>query len=178
MQNNLIIISAPSGCGKTSLVKELLKSRDDLVVSISHTTRDKRAGDKEGVDYHFVSEAEFQKLVDDNQFIEWAKVFNNFYGTSKESLKNALKKSSVIVEIDWQGARQLKQIFDKSISIFIAPPSIAELEKRLINRGDDEDIIKARMSEAESELSHKNEYDFVVINDDFDTALKELNQIV
>lgn len=176
--HKLIIISAPSGCGKTSLVKALLKLRNDLTVSISHTTRDKRVGDKEGVDYYFVNEKEFQKLVDDNQFIEWAKVFNNFYGTSKKSFETSLKKSSVIVEIDWQGARQLKQIFDKSISIFIAPPSIEELEKRLISRGDEKDIITARMNEAESELSHKNEYDFIIVNDDFDTALHELNQIL
>jgi guanylate kinase len=176
--NKLVIISAPSGCGKTSLVKALLEKRDDICVSISHTTRDKRAGDKNGVDYHFISENEFKILVKNDEFIEWAKVFNNFYGTSKNSLQNSLKKSSVIVEIDWQGAKQLKEIFSTAISIFIKPPSIAELENRLKNRGDCEELIKSRMSEAESELSHQNEYDFIIINDDFAMALSEINQII
>jgi len=176
--NKLIIISAPSGCGKTSLVKALLEIRDDICVSISHTSRPKREGDKNGVDYHFVSDSEFQNLVDNGEFIEWAKVFDNFYGTSQKSLTNSLKKSSVIVEIDWQGARQLKEIFPDAMSIFIKPPSILELENRLKNRGDDESLIKSRMSEAQNELSHQNEYDFLVINDDFNQALKEIYSII
>jgi guanylate kinase len=109
--NKLVIISAPSGCGKTSLVKALLEKRKDLCVSISHTTRQPRDGDKNGVDYHFVSEENFQNLIKNNEFVEWAQVFNNFYGTSQKSLQDSLKNSSVIVEIDWQGARQIKEYF-------------------------------------------------------------------
>jgi guanylate kinase len=176
--NKLVIISAPSGCGKTSLVKALLEKRKDLCVSISHTTRQPRDGDENGVDYHFVSEENFQNLIKNNEFVEWAQVFNNFYGTSQKSLQDSLKNSSVIVEIDWQGARQIKEIFKDSISIFIEPPSIAELENRLKNRGDDTNLIASRMSEAKSELSHKNEYDFVVINDDFNQALGEIDKII
>jgi guanylate kinase len=176
--HKLIIVSAPSGCGKTSLVKALLEQRDDVIVSISHTTRAKRAGDTNGVDYHFITTQEFEKLIQDNEFIEWATVFGNLYGTSKKSLQQSLQTSSVIVEIDWQGARQLKQIFPNCITIFIKPPSIEELEKRLIHRGDDTTIIAERMREAQSELSHQDEYDYVIINDNFNSALNELHTII
>jgi guanylate kinase len=176
--HKLIIISAPSGCGKTSLVKALLEQRDDIIVSISHTTRAKRTGDTNGIDYHFITTQEFEKLIQDNEFIEWATVFGNLYGTSKKSLQQSLQTSSVIVEIDWQGARQLKQIFPNCITIFIKPPSIEELEKRLIHRGDDTTIIAERMREAQSELSHQDEYDYVIINDNFNIALNELHTII
>jgi guanylate kinase len=176
--HKLIIISAPSGCGKTSLVKALLEQRDDLIVSISHTTRAKRTGDTNGIDYHFITTQEFEKLIQDNEFVEWATVFGNLYGTSKKSLQQSLQTSSVIVEIDWQGARQLKQIFPNCITIFIKPPSIEELEKRLIHRGDDTTIIAERMREAQSELSHQDEYDYVIINDNFNIALNELHTII
>lgn len=177
---NLYTISAPSGAGKTSLVKALVESSDDICVSISHTTRDKRPGEEDGVNYHFVSHADFEQMLKQNAFLEHAEVFGNYYGTSKAWVEAALASGKdVVLEIDWQGAQQITQMLPDTIAIFILPPSKASLRDRLDNRGqDDEGVIARRMSEAVSEMSHYREADFLVINDVFDVALEELQTIV
>lgn len=177
---NLYTISAPSGAGKTSLVKALVESSDDICVSISHTTRDKRPGEEDGVNYHFVNHSDFEQMLEQNAFLEHAEVFGNYYGTSKAWVEAALARGKdVILEIDWQGAQQITQMLPDTIAIFILPPSKAALRDRLDNRGqDDESVIDRRMSEAVSEMSHYREADFLVINDVFDVALEELQTIV
>lgn len=177
---NLFVVSAPSGAGKTSLLKELISELDGVQTSISHTTRAKRAAEVDGVDYHFVEQAAFKQLVEQQAFYEHAEVFGNHYGTSKSSIADQREKGiDVILEIDWQGARQIKQQLPESLSIFILPPSKAELENRLQGRGQDDDaIIKGRMDAAISEMSHYNEYDYVVINDDFEQAVSEIKAII
>ena len=154
--SNLFIVAAPSGCGKTSLVESLINSTKNLRVSISHTTRKPRADEVNGTNYHFVSVSEFQKMVNEDAFIEHAEVFENFYGTSKKLINDNLNNNiDVILEIDWQGARQVKQNLPSAISIFILPPSKEALELRLKNRAqDDELIIKKRMLDAENQMSH------------------------
>ena len=182
MNNNtphLVVISAPSGTGKTTLVRLLSKNRD-FHISISHTTRKPRADEVNGTNYHFVSVAEFQKMVSDDAFIEHAEVFENLYGTSKKLINDNLHNNiDVILEIDWQGARQVKQNLPSAISIFILPPSKEALELRLKNRAqDDALIIKKRMLDAENQMSHFNEFDYLVINDDFSAALADLKSII
>ena len=178
--SNLFIIAAPSGCGKTSLVESLIKGHKNLHVSISHTTRIPRAGEINGTNYHFVSVSEFQKMAKEGEFVEHAEVFENLYGTSKELINDNLKNNTdVILEIDWQGARQVKQNMPNAISIFILPPSKDALELRLRNRAqDDESTIKKRMLDAENQMSHYSEFDFLVINDDFKSALSDLESII
>ena len=178
--SNLFIIAAPSGCGKTSLVESLIKNHKNLRVSISHTTRIPRAGEINGTNYHFVSVSEFQKMAKEGEFVEHAEVFENLYGTSKELINDNLKNNTdVILEIDWQGARQVKQNMPNAISIFILPPSKDALELRLRNRAqDDESTIKKRMLDAENQMSHYSEFDFLVINDDFKSALSDLESII
>jgi guanylate kinase len=178
--SNLFIVAAPSGCGKTSLVESLINGAKNLRVSISHTTRKPRADELDGTNYHFVSVSEFQKMVIEDAFIEHAEVFENFYGTSKELInKNLNNNIDVILEIDWQGARQVKLNLPSAISIFILPPSKEALELRLKNRAqDDELIIKKRMLDAENQMSHFNEFDYLVINDDFNSALTDLESII
>ena len=178
--SNLFIIAAPSGCGKTSLVESLIKNHKNLRVSISHTTRIPRAGEINGTNYHFVSVSEFQKMAKEGEFVEYAEVFENLYGTSKELINDNLKNNTdVILEIDWQGARQVKQNMPNAISIFILPPSKDALELRLRNRAqDDESTIKKRMLDAENQMSHYSEFDFLVINDDFNSALSDLESII
>ena len=178
--SNLFIVAAPSGCGKTSLVESLINNTTNLRVSISHTTRKPRAGEVNGTNYHFVSVAEFQKMVSDDAFIEHAEVFENFYGTSKKLINDNLNNNiDVILEIDWQGARQVKQNLPSAISIFILPPSKEALELRLKNRAqDDELIIKKRMLDAENQMSHYSEFDYLVINDNFNAALADLESII
>ena len=175
----LFIISAPSGAGKTSLVRALLDSTPGIGVSVSHTTRAPRPGETDGVDYHFVSVAEFEKMVAEGVFLEHARVFDNFYGTSRRAIEARLAAGEdVILEIDWQGAAQVRAQMDDTVSIFILPPSREALEERLRGRGqDDEAIIERRMRDARSEASHFDEYDYLVVNDDFDTALQELRAI-
>lgn len=174
------MISAPSGAGKTSLVKALLDSTPNLQVSVSHTTRDIRPGETDGINYYFVDESEFASIRDDNGFFEWAQVFGNFYGTSAQAVQQKLADGiDVILEIDWQGARQVKALVNTAISIFILPPSTAALRSRLTDRGqDNEATIEGRMKAARDEIAHYSEADFIVLNDDFDNALHDLKSIV
>lgn len=176
----LYIISAPSGAGKTSLVKAMLGELEGAAVSVSHTTRAMRPGEQNGVDYHFIDKAKFEAMVAEGAFLEHAQVFDNHYGTSKASVQAQLAAGQdVILEIDWQGARQVRDWQPEAVSIFVLPPSRETLEERLRGRGTDgEDIIQRRMRDAVSEMSHYPEYDYLVINDRFDTALVELQAIL
>jgi len=176
----LYVISAPSGAGKTSLVKALLESTPNLEVSVSHTTRSIRPGETDGINYHFVDQTEFESIRDANGFFEWAQVFGNFYGTSSQAVQKKLADGiDVILEIDWQGARQVKALVNTSISIFVLPPSTAALRSRLTDRGqDNEGIIEGRMQAARNEMAHYSEADFIVLNDEFETALHDLQSIV
>lgn len=179
-RGNLYVVSAPSGAGKTSLVKALLDSASGVAVSVSHTTRAQRAGEQDGSDYHFVAVMEFEAMVARGEFLEHARVFDNYYGTSQATVERLLCEGlDVILEIDWQGAQQVRARMPDAIGIFILPPSRQALEQRLRARGQDsDDIIARRMRDARSESSHYGEYDYLVINRDFDVALSELNAIV
>ncbi len=179
-QGNLFIIAAPSGAGKTSLVNELLKRDSRLVLSISHTTRAARPGEIDGQHYHFVSETDYQKMVKNGDFMEHAQVFDHFYGSSRNSVTLQLEAGlDVILEIDWQGARQVQSVFPDSCLIFIIPPSLETLRERLTGRGQDSaSVIQRRMRDAQAEISHWAEFDHLVVNDDFDTALEELLTII
>ncbi|MCW8933138.1 MAG: guanylate kinase [Gammaproteobacteria bacterium] len=178
-KGTLYIISAPSGAGKTSLVKALTAATENIIVSVSHTTRAKREGEREGVDYHFVEQEEFLSMAGGSAFLEHAKVFDNYYGTSQQHVEQQLLQGhDVILEIDWQGARQVRKQFNDSLSIFILPPSKEALKERLQNRGqDNEEIINRRMKDAVNEMSHYAEFDYIIINDDFNVALQELSSI-
>ena len=179
-QGTLFIISAPSGAGKTSLVAEILARIDNIQASISHTTRAARSGEKDAVNYHFVSQQTFHSMVADNAFLEHAEVFGNFYGTSRQWVQETLNAGTdVILEIDWQGAEQVRQQFAQSKSIFILPPSKQALRERLNGRGqDDIEVINKRIAAATEEMSHYIEADYLVINDDFDLALEQLKGII
>lgn len=179
-QGTLYIISAPSGAGKTSLVKALLEQTQEICVSISHTTRDQRPGEEDGVNYHFVTSKEFLGMLDQHAFLEHAEVFGNYYGTSKNWVEQQLAQGiDVILEIDWQGAQQVRRLMPEAKNIFILPPSRQALRERLNQRGQDaEEVIERRMLEAVSEMSHYDEYDYVIINDDFDLALSDLQAII
>jgi len=175
----LYIISAPSGAGKTSLVKALIDAEPQIRVSVSHTTRAMRPGEADGVNYHFVEREEFVKMIEHGDFLERAEVFGNLYGTSQSHLQQTLDEGhDLILEIDWQGAEQGRQVMPKARSIFILPPSQEALRQRLDNRGQDsDDIIDGRMREAVSEMSHYVDYDYLIINDDFAHALDDLKAI-
>ena len=180
MSGTLYILSAPSGAGKTSLVSALLDETDNIRVSISHTTRTRREGEQDQVNYHFVDRSQFEQMISDDAFLEYAEVFGNFYGTSKQWVEDTLAKNEdVILEIDWQGAQLIRQALPETNSIFILPPSKQTLMERLQHRGlDDEGVIANRLALAAEEMSHYPEYDYVVINDDFNVALSELRAIV
>ena len=175
----LYIVSAPSGAGKTSLVKALLERMDGIRVSVSHTTRPPRPGEQDGVDYHFVDKAGFQRLVEAGDFLEHAQVFDNFYGTSRSAVQAQLDAGDdVILEIDWQGARQVRRQFPDAVGVFILPPSLEALRERLTGRGQDPDeVIERRMRDAVSEMAHYDEYDYLVFNDDFEVALADLQAL-
>jgi guanylate kinase len=176
----LFIVSAPSGAGKTSLLRELVPADERLVVSVSHATRAMRPGERDGQHYHFVSIERFEALVGEGAFLEHARVFDNYYGTSEAAVREPLAQGrDVVLEIDWQGAQQVRRRFPDAVSIFIAPPSIEALRERLSGRGQDSaEIVERRMADARSELSHYPEYDYLVINDEFATALAELRCVV
>ena len=176
----LFVVSAPSGAGKTSLVQALVKKMSNVVVSISHTTRMKRPGEVDGKDYFFITTEDFKSMAESGEFIEYAQVFDHFYGTSRQSVQNLLNQGlKIILEIDWQGAKQVRSRLEKTISIFILPPSKVELETRLRSRGQDsDDVIARRMRDAKNEISHYEEFDYVIVNDDYDRALQELSDFI
>ncbi|MDQ7987902.1 guanylate kinase [Pseudomonas sp. G34] len=175
----LYIISAPSGAGKSSLVNALIDSEPHIRVSVSHTTRAMRPGEVDGVHYHFVDHAQFTAMLEQGEFLEHAQVFDNFYGTSQRALEKTLAEGiDLILEIDWQGAQQVRRLMPQAKSIFILPPTREALRHRLTNRGQDSgEIIERRMREAVSEMSHYVEYDYLVINDDFGHALSDLKAV-
>ncbi len=179
-QGTLFIISAPSGAGKTSLIKSLLETTKGISVSISHTTRAKRPGEEDGADYHYVDVPAFTDMVNKGAFLEHAQVFDNHYGTSESAVLDQLASGQdVILEIDWQGAEQVRIRISGTVSIFILPPSRPALRERLTGRGQDNDtIINRRMHDAVTEMSHYHEFDYVVVNDVFETALKDLQTII
>ncbi|PCJ46237.1 MAG: guanylate kinase [Moraxellaceae bacterium] len=180
MTGTLYVVSAPSGAGKTSLVKALIEATENLCVSVSHTTRPIRPGETNGENYHFIDVDRFKELLSQTDFLEHAEVFGNYYGTSKTWVNQQLRAGEdVILEIDWQGAQQIRRQIPESVGIFVLPPSKAALEQRLNGRGQDpEDVIQHRLAEAAQEISHHVEYDYLIINDNFDTALAELQSII
>ena len=182
-QGTLYIVSAPSGAGKSSLINALLRKfnlDDSLRLSISHTTREPRPNEVNHESYHFVSIPEFEELIARDAFLEYANVFGNYYGTSKEIINEWLSQGKdVFFDIDWQGARNIKAKMPDAIKIFILPPSLSELQRRLISRGQDSpEVISKRMAAAMSEISHYDEYDYVIINDNFDESLLQLRSII
>jgi guanylate kinase len=179
-RGTLYTVSAPSGAGKTSLVKALIESTDAICVSVSHTTRAMRPGEENGVNYHFVDKDTFTGMLEQSAFLEHAEVFGNYYGTSSQWVEDTLAQGDdVILEIDWQGAEQVRRQLPDTVGIFILPPSRDELHKRLTGRGQDDDsVIDARMQEAISEMTHYIEAQYVVINDDFDQALEDFRDII
>ena len=182
-KGTLFIVSAPSGAGKSSLINALLTRfnlDDKLRLSVSHTTRDPRPGEEDHVSYNFVTTQEFEALIARNAFYEYAKVFDNYYGTSREIVESWLNEGKdVFLDIDWQGARQIRKITPEAKGIFIVPPSLEELNRRLVTRAtDSKEVIEKRMSKAVNEISHYNEYDYVLVNDDFEETLLNLRSIV
>ncbi len=177
----MFILSSPSGAGKTTIAKKLLKTVDGIGMSVSVTTRPMRPGEVEGLDYHFVDRATFDLMVENGEFLEWAEVFGNCYGTPKAQIKAGLKEGrDYLFDIDWQGTQQLYQRMEVDVvRVFLLPPSIAELEQRLRSRGTDSDeVIRGRMDRAKSEISHWDGYDFVVINDDMDSCYNSVLHIL
>jgi len=179
-KGKLFIITAPSGAGKTTLVDALVKQDSHLKVSVSHTTRPRRSKEVDGVNYHFVDKARFAAMLHEGDFLESAEVYDNFYGTSQRWVQEQLDQQlDVILEIDWQGAAQVRNLMPEACFIFILPPSLESLTERLRNRAqDDEETIEGRMQQARGVIAHVAEADFIVVNDDFDTALADLQAIV
>ncbi|HEY7772433.1 MAG TPA: guanylate kinase [Marinagarivorans sp.] len=179
-RGTLYTVSAPSGAGKTSLVKALVDNTDALQVSVSHTTRAMRPGEQDGVNYHFVAQAEFLAMLEQTAFLEHARVFDHYYGTSKAWVEQTLASGiDVILEIDWQGAQQIRRLLPETVGIFILPPSQDTLRQRLTRRGQDEQaIIDRRMRDAQNEIEHYVESDYLIINDDFAVALAEFKAII
>lgn len=178
--SSLYVVAAPSGGGKTSLISALLKKDSRVRLSVSHTTRPPRPGEQHGVHYYFVDEPAFLRLIEQDAFLEHAKVFDCYYGTGREAVEGQLAAGfDVLLDIDWQGARQIRASAPSCRSIFIIPPSLEVLRKRLVTRGQDsEKVIERRMRDARAEISHWDEFDFIIINDDFDEALADLQSLI
>ncbi|EJI86944.1 guanylate kinase [Alishewanella aestuarii B11] len=180
LSGNLFIISAPSGAGKSTLIQALLKRYSDMRLSVSHTTRAPRAGEQDGVHYHFTTIPDFQQRIANGEFLESAEVFGNYYGTSAQAIRKLLSQGiDVFLDIDWQGAQQIRAKVAGTIGIFILPPSLDALQQRLTHRATDSaDVIAKRMAQAQSEMSHAFEYDYLIINDQLEQAYNELERIV
>jgi len=180
MAGNLYVVAAPSGAGKTTLVRLLLEKEVDVHLSISCTTRAPRPGEQNGREYHFVDVAEFRAMIDRQEFLEWAEVHGNYYGTSKKWIADQLAAGAdVLLEIDWQGAQQVRSLFPEAIGIFFLPPSMEELTRRLTGRGTDSaDVIARRLAAAQAEMRHVGEFDYVIINDQLAQALDDLRTVV
>lgn len=176
----LFIVAAPSGGGKTSLVNQLIRSTPDIELSISHTTRAARPKEKQGKDYFFVGLPEFESMIQQSAFLEYAQVFENFYGTSKQQIEKRLRQGiDVVLDIDWQGAQQIRQFIPSAVSIFLLPPSLDTLRERLQNRQQDKpEVIEKRMLQAQDELNHYHEFDYLIVNQEFNLALEQLKAIV
>ena len=180
MKGKLFVITAPSGAGKTSLIEAVMRDDPSLKISISYTTRAPRKGEKDGVDYHFVDEKTFRAMGSRGEFLESAEVHGNHYGTAKQVILDAVQRGEdLILEIDWQGAQQVRKLYPACIGIFILPPSVEELERRMRSRGQDsEAVIRRRIDNAREELAHKGEFKYAIINKDFETARRELAKII
>ena len=180
MSGKLFVITAPSGAGKTSLIDAVMRADPSLKISISYTTRAPRAGEKNGVDYHYVDEASFRKMRERGEFLESAEVHGHHYGTAKQVILDAVARGEdMILEIDWQGAQQVRRLYPGCVGVFILPPSIEELERRMRARGQDaEPVIRRRLANAREELTHAGEFNYVIINKDFETARRELASII
>jgi guanylate kinase len=176
---NLFIVTAPSGAGKTSLVRELLERDGRVRLSVSYTTRAARPGEEDGRDYHFVSREQFTAMRDAGEFLESAEVYGNFYGTSEQWIRSAMAAGDdILLEIDWQGAAQIQRLFPQAIGVFIVPPTLDVLHQRLTGRGQDSsDVIERRMAAAREDISHVGEFDYVIINDDFSVAVEDLSAV-
>lgn len=175
----LFIISAPSGAGKTTLVKALVARDPKLMVSVSYTTRPKRSDEIDDVSYHFVTEKPFKEMVSNNDFLEYAKVFDYHYATGRRWVEDKLANGiDIILEIDWQGAQQVRQHMDNTVNLFILPPSFQSLADRLHSRGEENELVQRRMVDAVKELSHYKEFDYIIVNEDFEFALQELKSVI
>ena len=180
LKGKLFVITAPSGAGKTSLIEAVMRDDPSLKISVSYTTRAPRKGEKDGVDYHFIDEATFRKMNAQGEFLECAVVHGNHYGTSKQVILDAVRRGDdIILEIDWQGAQQVRKLYPHCVGIFILPPSVDELERRMRARGQDsEAVIRRRLDNAREELTHAGEFKYAIINKDFETARRELESII
>lgn len=173
-QGIIFVISAPSGTGKTTICEKIIDTLPDLKMSVSHTTREPRTGEIDGVNYHFTDKATFEEMIKNNEFIEWAEVYGNLYGTSMKVINEILNSGNdVLLDIDTQGAKNIKTIYTDSVLIFIIPPSIEELRRRLINRKEEDNVIKKRLSKAIEEISNYEFYDYLVVNDNLERAISE-----
>lgn len=179
-KGNIFVISAPSGAGKSSLVNAVCKLDAQIQVSISHTTRNRRHNEQEGVNYYFITQSEFLIMLEKHEFLEYAKVYDNYYGTNKNTINQFLASGKdIILEIDWQGARQIKQLIPEAIFIYIMPPCLQVLEHRLRSRNTDSDeVVQKRLALAKNDISHASHFDYIIINDNFDDAVHDLYSII